>query len=384
MITYSQQYLKRRKFLMVLPLIVVPFLTLLFWLLGGGSGSAKVVTAISGLNTQLPDANLKQPSALDKMSFYAMADRDSVKRKEQVSMDPNFQHKTPDHVDAVTPSDELLNRKIARLEQVINEPYEPAPRLKKAAVDPDGEVEKLEELMQTINQRRPDPEMEALNRTLDKLLAIQHPAQTSSEISPVSQRKVFGVTVQRSNHAGNYFGQASSDPGNSFFSTEGAGKDSLTNGVIIAVVHSQQTLQTGSVVKLRLLQDVFVNGEKIPNGSFVFGHASIEKERLQVSVSSIQFQNRLYPVALTVYDMDGLNGIYIPGSGSRDVVKQSTEQGLQSIGGLSFDPSLKAQAAATGIHMAKSLFSKQVKQVRVTVKAGYRILLKDDNEKSNL
>ena len=136
-------------------------------------------------------------------------------------------------------------------------------------------------------------------------------------------------------------------------------------------------------LKLRLLQEVFVNGQLIPQGSFVFGYATFEKERLKVNIGSIQFQNHLYPVALTVFDMDGLEGINIPGSSGREVVKQSADQGIQSVGGLSFDPSLKAQAAAAGLNVAKNLFSKKVKQVRVTVKAGYMDLLKDENDKSD-
>jgi hypothetical protein len=43
------------------------------------------------------------------------------------------------------------------------------------------------------------------------------------------------------------------------------------------------------------------------------------------------------------------------------------------------DPSLKAQATSAGIGAAKSLLSKKVKQVKVMVKAGYKVLLKDKN-----
>jgi hypothetical protein len=45
----------------------------------------------------------------------------------------------------------------------------------------------------------------------------------------------------------------------------------------------------------------------------------------------------------------------------------------------SMDPSFKAQAAATGINAAKSLLSKKVKQVKVLVKAGYKVLLRDNS-----
>ncbi|MCY1562856.1 hypothetical protein D9M68_1003160 [compost metagenome] len=47
----------------------------------------------------------------------------------------------------------------------------------------------------------------------------------------------------------------------------------------------------------------------------------------------------------------------------------------------SFDQTLGAQAASAGIELGKNLLSKKVKQVKVEVKAGYRILLKDNKRK---
>lgn len=45
----------------------------------------------------------------------------------------------------------------------------------------------------------------------------------------------------------------------------------------------------------------------------------------------------------------------------------------------SLDPSLKAQIAATGLSTVKNLLSKKVKQVKVMVKTGYKVLLRDKN-----
>ncbi len=59
---HSPQFLQKRKFLLVLPLLVLPFITLLFWALGGGKLSdaqAQPQTAKEGLNIELPDAYLK-------------------------------------------------------------------------------------------------------------------------------------------------------------------------------------------------------------------------------------------------------------------------------------------------------------------------------------
>ncbi len=79
--------------------------------------------------------------------------------------------------------------------------------------------------------------------------------------------------------------------------------------------------------------------------------------------------------------MDGLAGIYIPGSITSDVAKQSTDNMLQSVALNSLNSSVGAQAASAGIEAAKTLLSKKVKLVKVQVKAGYKILLKDNNQK---
>jgi conjugative transposon TraM protein len=144
-------------------------------------------------------------------------------------------------------------------------------------------------------------------------------------------------------------------------------------------VQADQTLTNGATVKLRLLSDIFIAGILIPKGNFVFGTAALEEDRLKIMISGIRYKDNLLPVSLSVYDLDGLPGVHIPGSISRDVAKGSAEQSLQTIGMMSLDPSLKAQATAAGIQAAKGLLSRKVKLVRVTLKAGYQVLLKDGN-----
>jgi len=55
---------------------------------------------------------------------------------------------------------------------------------------------------------------------------------------------------------------------------------------------------------------------------------------------------------------------------------------MQSIGLTSLDPSWSAQAASAGVEAAKTLFSKKVRLIKVTVKAGYQVLLKDEKQKN--
>jgi len=50
---------KQRKFLLVLPLLVIPFMTMAFWALGGGKKqNSQIVTAVASIPT-CPKRNLR-------------------------------------------------------------------------------------------------------------------------------------------------------------------------------------------------------------------------------------------------------------------------------------------------------------------------------------
>lgn len=150
-----------------------------------------------------------------------------------------------------------------------------------------------------------------------------------------------------------------------------------------AIIHETQTIVNGSTVKFRLINDIFINDIKIQKDNFLFGTASLKGERLTINISNIRYNSSLFPVNLSVYDMDGLVGIYIPGAINRDVAKASADRSMQTLGVASLDDSWGAQAARAGIEAAKSLLSKKVKLVKVVVKAGYKVLLHDEKQKQN-
>jgi len=160
-----------------------------------------------------------------------------------------------------------------------------------------------------------------------------------------------------------------------FFSLDGP----LSNeaDAIPAVIHETQTIVSGSTVKLRLLNEVNIAGRLVPKDNFIYGIASLNGERLTITIKDIRCDNAILPVSLSAYDMDGIEGIYIPGAISRDVARQSADNSLQQIGLNDLDPSIGMQAASAGVQAVKTILSKKIKLVKVTVKAGYKILLKD-------
>ena len=416
---HSAKFMRQRKMMLVLPALAISFVTMAFWALGGGQGKVKTNLEgnSKGLNLELPNANLKDEKNADKLTFYNEADADSIKRQELLRNDPYYKDSiTTRHNAIVSDTLNLFNttshytglnnssynkstdaneqkiyQKINEINKQLNQPDISSvpsnyPSQVKKINDSGGqfssEVDRLQNMMQQMNSTADsDPEMEQLNGTLEKILDIQHPDRVKEKLKEKSlknKEQVFIVTKQsvKNNISLLDTGKSKRNAENKFYGVD-EDADPEEQNTVEAVVHQTQTLVNGAVVKMRLLNDIYLNGSLVSKGNFVFGIAELNAERLEININSIRNKNSLFPVKLEIFDMDGLPGIYIPGAISRDVAKQSADNSLQLLEFTSMDPSFKAQAAATGINAAKSLLSKKVKQVKVLVKAGYKVLLRD-------
>jgi conjugative transposon TraM protein len=415
----SQAFLRKRKMMLVLPLLVIPFLTMAFWALGGGTGSKnKNPIQTAGLNLNLPDAQLKDDKGENKLSFYDKADKDSLELLEQIKNDPFYLSKQDsfaspvNEIEQLTTSsaskfnqrlnpspyssssgnpEEKLMQKLAQLQNQINQPESSTTGKlideKYAAYDDEfsQQVNHLQNMMQGMTENNTeDTEMKQLGNTLDKILDIQHPDRVKERLKEKSQKQketvfivskypaTFNISLLDTN-------KRKVNQSDGFYGLENTLPEDDVDNAIEAIIPENTILVNNAVIKLRLAADIYINGILIPKNNMVSGLVSLENERLQVEINSIRYNNSLFPVKLEVYDLDGLAGIYIPGAISRDVAKQSADNSLQLMELTTLDPSLKAQAAAAGINTVKSMLSKKVKQVKVMVKAGYRVLLRDKN-----
>lgn len=424
----TEQEKRQRKFFLVLPLLAVPLLTLFFWAMGGGkTNESRASDQSSGLNVLLPDAKKGTVSGQDKISSYEQARQDSLKREEAARQDPYYSsfgagmdstmegglrlldHKRSGYAFG-DPNEQKVYDKLSELNSVLQQNQAMAPQYGTSQMnnfEKDEEIASLKDdisrLQSTMmemgsGKQTPDPEMDQINNVLENVLDIQHPArvqQRLKEKSAQSNGQVFGVgTVKKSipytlldnKSVKDYALEYQSDPDrndNQFFGLSNEESSPAEANSISAVIHDNQTLVNGSTVKLRLTEDVYVNGQRIPKNEFIYGLVQLNGERLTIEIESIRYQKNLFPVSLTVYDLDGLQGIRIPGTITRDVVKQNSNEAISSLSLGSFDQSLGAQAASAGIELGKNLFSKKIKLVKVEVKAGYKILLKDNKNKQN-
>lgn len=361
----SVETLQKRKFLMVLPLLILPFVTLAFWSLGGGKNTmpTSISENQSGFNMDLPAAKFDKSEKQDKLSIYEASEKNN-----DSGSDIFNSLAFPNTNEALLNSnEEKINEKLAEIDAQINSSILPsnayAPVETNAYVNSSKmseDVDRLEKLMLSFQvDGGEDKEMEQLNAVLDKIIKIQYP---DFEKASVQEKGI--------NTEGGVF--AVHDPNVDDV-------ESYRSNAIQATIHEDQDIVSGSVIKLRLLDSIQVNGALIPKNSFIYGVATIDDERLKIEIASLRYQNSIFPVSLSAYDLDGLAGLYIPGAIARDASKEGVNDAIQSIRMMSLDPSLSAQVADAGIHATKGLFRKKVKQVRVKVKAGYQLLLRDKN-----
>jgi len=373
---------------------------------------ASKTQAGSAFNTSLPNPSLPKVEK-NKLEIYMQAQQDSLKQRMETSKDPYAQlaanpagpvlpgkaglssseplHASPPSGEIGMPddNDRKISERVQKIYAAIGTPDRPVtsdhagtiafsnPPLLEASPS----IARLERMMSDLHEKdtTTDPKLRQVKDVLDQIMALKYPdrvpasaqagnrAPTILPVESSPRTPSDTITTTYITAVSNGFYGLTDEP------------DSLPHGTsgLQAVIHSNQVVQTGATVKLRLLQPIYVGGQEIPANSFIFGPATISGERVNIQLTNAIYNGRIFPIALKVYDgTDGLEGLYVPGMITRDVVKQNMSQGVSGMNIGSLDPSLGAQAATAAIETARNLISKKISIVKATLKAGHIAILK--------
>lgn len=344
----EKQQKNKRTFLLVLPLLVLPLLALAFWTLGGGRNKQDSTTerTAPGINTKLPAARFKKEKPKNKLDFYEQAGKDTAGRNtkhiREAASRIRLASQEPDR------QTQQINKKLEQITREINRQPE-TPQLKNPKPEPvegiNSDVDRLETLMKNMQQdHTDDPEIKQLNEMLNKILAIQHPEQVKEQSQELDTKYT----------------------------------DSLFKAIPAVIAESGKVVE-GASVKLRLLDNVLLNGQLIPKNHLVYGLCNISNQRLLLEIKTIRLGTSIIPVNLTLYGMDGMPGIEAPEAVLTKTVNSGAADALSGLQVMSYDPSLATQAAAAGIDAAKRAVSKKVRRVKVKLKAGMPVLLRNND-----
>lgn len=147
-----------------------------------------------------------------------------------------------------------------------------------------------------------------------------------------------------------------------------------------ACVHENCSLVNGQSVRLRLLEPVQIGKFRIPPNTLISGEAKIQGDRLVISIQSLEYRGTIFSIELTVYDTDGQEGIFIPGSLEINAFKEMVGNVGSNMGtSISLTQSAGQQVLAglgKGLIQSGSQYmTKKVQTINVKLKGGYKVLL---------
>jgi hypothetical protein len=357
---HSEEFLKKRKFYLAIPVLILPFLTMAFWALGGGKDVGKTANTIPerGIDMALPSAQFKDNKQKDKMDLYQAAGKDTSSTHygfdknfiQAMGFDPNSvsnpDSATPKVNEPVflNPADQQsakIEAKLAQLKKQINQPVAAS----YASQAPDQEVKRLHQMMKSMQSSSgEDPEMKQLSDMLTKIQAIQNPELANASIKP----KKESDTAFRA---------------------------------IPAVIDGKQKVMNGGTVRLKLTDSIQLQGVLLPKGQLLFGACQVTNQRLLLNIQNILVGKDILPADLTVFSLDGMPGIPAPEAELSGAAGDGANNAIASMQFLSMDQSLSTQAATGGINAAKDLFSKKVKKIKVKLQDKLPVLLRDNSRK---
>jgi len=336
----------------IVPLLALPFLCLFFYVYKSSAGRAQTVVARDGMNSNVADISeqVRQRGITDKLDAY----RDRYKEshgnsvinniegdeKADVVLNAGKEKYILDSIDRVlkrrgtvtlgssivrsagimggnrgkpklTAEDRAMAEALSSLaerdkpvrEKVIKEPDR----------DPMEVFKKQMSYMDSMGKAN-DPEYQAELRRKEKLKLA----------SPLTLEHVQPVTKARAPE--------------SDFNTVMAEKD---KSPILALIDENVIGYSGSRIRIRILEDLFVGSMPLKKGTYLYAEISgFSQQRVKLSITSIAREDKIIPVRLEIYDLDGLEGLYIPSSNFREF---SRNLGTETIQGFSTEGSAKGQ-----------------------------------------
>jgi len=397
-------FLKKNKALLLLPLALLPFVVLIFYILGGGENAkpeqTENVNNQPGLNYILPEAE-KSITIFDKMEAYeqqvsatATTDYNILKESDTLAETTQVKSQTENEgtgsetaVDT-DPSENLLahirdkesaikkelekgqetpdNQKKASTRKTVsgkNTSRNTISREEKTAPQSDQKTAQQQALTTGIAELDKvfDENLE-LNRQNDSLKFYLN--QANSRLHEIEAENTRKFTVDKKGTSG--FGN---------------NQQQQVTQAIKAEIYETATVLDGNRVKLRLLEEAWVNGLKVPQGSIVYGVCAIRNERLNISITQFPARESFLKVDLAVHDVDGLPGLYVPDNAARKASKEALAgTNTTSMVGVTTDPLTYAGIRAAD-RTAQTLL-KSIRLKRVTVKKNTIVYIINQKTKS--
>lgn len=409
-------FYRNRQAMLMYPVIVLPFIAVLFWLFGGGKGERyKTEEAVAnragsrGFNASVPNAKeagikereVEKPG-FGKAQVGQVLSSFTNSRQDSTSKGLNaIPVSNPGGTVATTYASSLATApagaastetrrsanqsnaaamaatRPARAKAGKGYYYNPPaarPYYNSSATDQQLD-QQLQQYQRTGTGSASTPRTSGLPASSGSL-AAEPSAQTNPAIIRLSDNltatRLSEVNDRESPFLTAPTGGSRQEPTRAVLSGGNYGSRKTIAWMIPVVVHEDQAIRDGNTIKLRLLKEIMADGVTIPANTILHANCQIADDRLRLTVRNLQLGGQLIPLDLDVYDTDGSAGINVPGLGMNSQVggqiRSSAIQGVNvpGIGGL----------GNTVLNAARMGASQSARQPTIRLRAGYSLFLK--------
>lgn len=385
----------------ILPLLFIPFFYLGFWLLTGSSSSKKNTQVVvkNDVNDDLAPTSkeVSEKQLSDKLDEYR---RNYKKGDGYTAINPIETEMAEEKKLESLYTDEE-KRMLDSLEQEVKLARERSENAKEKGFKPRSEniSENDKMLLSLLNQQNqagtepatkdgeePNPVdlmkeqfklIDSVERSRDpeyqKMLAEEK--RQEQLLQEQREREARQFTVQKASNTKGIFNTIKTDADESF---------------IKAIIDENIKVYAGSRIRLKLMEDILIGKELIKRGTYLYAMVDgFSQQRITFSITSVMKGNKILPINLKVYDVDGMEGLYVPASAFREFTKELGGKSMQGMninasGGDSEQQSQFLMSTVQRAFMSTSrAISEAIKKNKANIKYSTYIYLIDPQELKN-
>lgn len=158
--------------------------------------------------------------------------------------------------------------------------------------------------------------------------------------------------------------------------------------LIKAIIDEDVKATDGTRIRLRLLDDVEIGELVVPKGSYLYATMSgFGSQRVKGNIKSMLIDDELVKINLSIYDTDGMEGLYVPSSSFRettkDVASSAASGNMEMNNGTNTGNSMTqwaAQAMTNAYQKTSNAIGKSIKKNKVKLKYGTFVYLINSKE----
>lgn len=351
------------------------------------------------INSDLPSINEKDTQIKNKYEsmlegfgkvteYTAVENTDALKEKEVMEFEGFYSESEKAKIDSIRAEDELQRKQVEELQRTIEQQR----RAMNANSRSQRNIVSREEAKRN-QQIKDNEELDALARKMQIIqqAATGQPVMTENDKRKQAEREAL-IREQKRIQDSIALANApvavtkANQENDKYFNTVSE-KEENPN-LIRARVDELVKVKEGSRLRIRLNEDITIDGEILKKGTYLYAIVTgFNAQRVMGQITSVMLGKNIKKVELNIYDLDCMEGFYVPESNFRELAKNvagdalGMNMNINSSTGRQNLESMAMQSLQQAVTAITSGVSQNIRQNKAKIKFNTEIYLIDESSK---